>query len=81
MKVKLKFNAGKFNPKNENLFDSKMRSEATYKTRTSFLTPDGADMVADILKEGGQAEVQKRGSLQNGAEYIVLKIYFINDEK
>jgi hypothetical protein len=40
----------------------------------------GAAVIAEIVLNGAQSEVQKRGKLDNGAEYIVLKVYFMNDE-
>jgi len=77
----MKFKKGKFNPSGEQLFKSKMQSEAGYISKNTFLDEDGQSVMADIIQNGGQSEVQKRGILQNGAEYIILKIYFHNDEK
>lgn len=75
------FKKGKYNARGEELFKRKMCSEVSFKAKTTFLTNDGATTVCDILQNGGQSEIQKRGTLQGGGEYIVLKIYFIDNEQ
>lgn len=77
MKGELITKKGKYNPNGNDLTKSKMTFEAGYKAKQAYFMPDGHEKFSDIILNGGIIELQKRGTLDNGAEYMVVKVYFM----